>query len=164
MLSTPKYTRTRLDRVLGSPDFLSVPGRRKARLGVAGEGKGYGRLARSDEHSPSFAVSGSESGHALQIRERTANSGVQIGQSLALQEIEAGSVDGREVNGDGSAGQKENQGSGESCRNSVDEVCQQRRTHVWNGIENDSRSGCGLFEHQGRRAQEDTHGNRSGTH
>jgi excisionase family DNA binding protein len=28
MLRTPKYTRTRLDRGLGFPDFLSVPGRR----------------------------------------------------------------------------------------------------------------------------------------
>jgi len=29
MLSTPKYTRTRLDRGLGSPDFLSGPGRKR---------------------------------------------------------------------------------------------------------------------------------------
>jgi excisionase family DNA binding protein len=29
MLSTPKYTRTRLDRGLGSSDFLSVPGRKR---------------------------------------------------------------------------------------------------------------------------------------
>jgi hypothetical protein len=27
----------------------------------------YGRLARSDEHSPGVAIPGSESGHALQI-------------------------------------------------------------------------------------------------
>src|SRR5271154_5041021 len=81
-------------------------------------GKCYGRLARSNEHSPSFAVSGSESGHALQVRERAKDSGIQVGQSLALQEIEARSVDGREVHGNGIAGQKENQGSREGCWNS----------------------------------------------
>src|ERR1017187_11010734 len=54
------------------------------------QGNVNGRLARSDEHSPSFAVSGSESGHAVQVRERAADSSVQVGQSLALQEIEAG--------------------------------------------------------------------------
>src|SRR5208282_6717807 len=75
------------------------------------QGHVYGRLARSDEHSPSFAVSGSESGHALQVRERAKDSGVQVRQSLALQKIEAGSVDGREVYGNGIAGQKKNQGS-----------------------------------------------------
>src|SRR5580658_8467547 len=113
MLSTPKYTRTRLNRGLGSPNFLSVAGKKRRgwELDLVGEGKGYGRLARSDEHSPSFAVSGSESGHALQIRERAKNSGIQVGQPLALQEIEAGSVDGREVHGTGIAGQKKNQGS-----------------------------------------------------
>src|SRR5260370_9307188 len=122
-----------------------------------------GRLARSDEHSPSFAVSGSETGHAVQVRELTKDSGVQVGQSLALEEIEAGSVDGREVDGNGTARQKENQGSRESCWNSVSELGKEGRAHVWNGIENDSGSGCGLFEHQGRRAQEDTRWNRSGT-
>src|SRR5208282_5488639 len=131
MLSTPKYTRTRLDRGLGSSDFLSVPGRKKAGLGFAGEGKRYGRLARSDEHSPSFAVSGSESGHFVQVRERAADSGIQVGQSLALQEIEAGSVDGREVDGNGTAGQKENQGSGESCRNSVRGLRQKKGGHMF---------------------------------
>src|ERR1700684_2645324 len=98
MLSTPKYTRTGL---------------------LNGTANG---LARSDEHSPSFAVSGSESGHALQVRERAEDSGVQVGQSLALQEIEAGPVDGREVDGNGTAGQKESQGSGKGCRNSVSEL------------------------------------------
>src|SRR5208337_1390815 len=83
--------------------FPERAGKKKAELGVAGEGKGYGRLARSDEHSSSFAVSGSESGHALQVRERAADSGVQIGQSVALQKIEAGRVDGREVDGNRSA-------------------------------------------------------------
>src|SRR5712692_691176 len=138
MLSSPKDTRTRRETI-------------------------NGRLARSDEHSPSFAVSGSESGHAVQVRERAKDSGVQVGQSLALQEIEAGSVDGREVDGNGTARQKENQGGGEGCRNSVSELSKEGRAHVWNGIENDSGSGCGLFEHQGRRAQEDTRWNRSGT-
>src|SRR5271170_3909896 len=90
-------------------------------------GKCNGRLARSNEYSPSFAVSGSESGHTLQVRERAENSGVQIGQSLALQEIEAGSVDGRAVDGDGTAGQKESQGSGEGCWNSVGEFSNRKR-------------------------------------
>src|SRR5258706_8050085 len=61
----------------------------------------YGRLARSDEHSSGVAIPGSESGHALQVRGRTKNSRLQTGQPLALQEIEAGSVDGREVEPDG---------------------------------------------------------------
>ncbi len=28
-------------------------------------------------------------------------------------------------------------------------------THVWNGIEDDSRSGCGLFQHQGSGVEEE---------
>src|SRR5215469_6235814 len=62
-----------------------------------GEQRNYGRLARSDEYSPSVAVPGRESGHFVQVRWRTKDSRVQAGQSLALQEIAAGSVDGREV-------------------------------------------------------------------
>src|SRR5260370_25272037 len=85
------------------------------------QGNVKGRLARSDEHPASFAVSGSESGHFVQVRERAADSGVQVGQSLALQEIEAGSVDGREVGGNGNAERQEDQGSGEGCRNSVED-------------------------------------------
>src|ERR1700757_4131947 len=53
----------------------------------------YGRLAGSDEHSPGIAVPGSESGHAVQVRQRTEDSGLQAGEPLALQEIEAGPVD-----------------------------------------------------------------------
>src|SRR6266403_2838036 len=101
MLSSPKDTRTRRETI-------------------------NGRLARSDEHSPSFAVSGSESGHAVQIRERAKDSGLQVGQSLALQEIEAGAVDGREVDGNGTARQKENQGSREGRRNAVSELGKRR--------------------------------------
>src|SRR5260370_39907370 len=93
-----------------------------------------GRLARSDEHSPSFAVSGSESGHAVQVRERAKDSGVEVGQSLELQEIEAGSVDGREVDGNGTASQKENQDSRESCWNSGSELGKEGREQVRNGI------------------------------
>src|SRR5579871_3750288 len=62
-----------------------------------GEQRNYGRLARSNEHSPSVAVPGRESGHFVQVRRRTKDSRVQAGQSLALQEIAAGSMDGREV-------------------------------------------------------------------
>ena len=43
------------------------------------------------------------------------------------------------------------------CRRST-----KRRTHVWNGSENDRWSGCGLLEHQGSGAQEDAYRNRSG--
>src|SRR5260370_21056234 len=78
-----------LHRGLGSPKFLSVAGEEKAGLGTGfcGRGKRYGRLARSDEHSPGFPVSGSEAGHAVQVRERTHASSVQVGQPLALYEI-----------------------------------------------------------------------------
>src|SRR5215472_14963235 len=72
--------------------------------------RNYGRLARSNEHSPSVAISGRESGHFVQVRRRTKDSRVQAGQPLALQEITAGSVDGREVERDGTAGQEEAEG------------------------------------------------------
>src|ERR1700722_8884217 len=39
----------------------------------------YGRLARSDEHSASVAISGRESGHALQVCRRAKDSRVQVG-------------------------------------------------------------------------------------
>src|ERR1039458_8774651 len=146
MLSTPKYTRTRMETLMAdsrevmnirqasqylgvSPDTLykyvneqKLPAFKLGNRWRFRSENVNGRLARSDEHSPSFAVSGSESGHALQVRERAKASGVQIGQPLALQKIEARSVDGREVDGNGTAGQKENQGSRESCRNSVNEL------------------------------------------
>src|SRR5258707_12435471 len=98
MLSTPKYTRTRWIEDLVLPNSSALPGK-KAGLGAGfgGSGKRYGRLARSDEHSPSFPVSGIEPGHAVQVRERTEDSGVQVGQPLPLQEIEALSVDGRQA-------------------------------------------------------------------
>src|SRR2546425_11022677 len=58
------------DRGLGSPNFLSVAGKQGcAESELCGRGKQYGRLAGSDEHSPGFAVPGSQSGHALQVRE-----------------------------------------------------------------------------------------------
>src|ERR1700693_5339242 len=65
----------------------------------------HGRLARSDEHSSGIGLSGSESGHALQVRRGREDSRLQAGQPLALQEVEAGPVDGREVEPDG-AGDK----------------------------------------------------------
>src|SRR5467141_1640056 len=105
MLSTPKYTRTRWIEDLVLPNSSACREEKAGlRAGFCGSGKRYGRLARSDEHSPGFAVSGSESGHAVQVRERAEDSGVQVGQPLALQEIEARSVDGREVDGIGTAG------------------------------------------------------------
>src|SRR4029077_8160134 len=79
----------------------------------------YGRLARSDEHSPGVAVSGGEPGDPLQVRQRAEDSGLQVGQPLALQEVEAGSVDGREVEPDGSADQEETEGGHEGRRVTV---------------------------------------------
>src|ERR1700733_4489921 len=69
--------------------------------GLRNRARKHGRLARSDEHSAGIAVFGSESGHALQVRRGTEDSCFQTGQPLALQEIEAGPVDGREVEPDG---------------------------------------------------------------
>src|SRR5215469_11331201 len=96
MLGTRKHSEP-IDKARKSPK-----GTRGAEgLGREESGQGaqrnYGRLARSDEHSPSVAVSGRESGHLVQVRRRTEDSRIQAGQSLALQEISAGSVDGREV-------------------------------------------------------------------
>src|SRR5206468_7904241 len=69
--------------------------------------------------SPGFAVPGSQSGHALQVRKRTEDSRVQAGQSLALQEIEARPVDGREVHGIGTAGEEEAESGDEGRRSAV---------------------------------------------
>src|SRR5215469_6331993 len=80
------------------------------------EQRNYGRLARSDEHSPGVAISGRESGHAVQVRWRAEDSRVQAWQSLAVQEVAARSVDGREVERDGTTGETETEGSGKSCR------------------------------------------------
>src|ERR1700757_1813157 len=102
MLSTPKYTRTRWIEDLVLPNSSALPGRKGwLGAGFCGRGKRYGRLARSDEHSPGFPISGGESVHVVQVRERAEDSSVQVGQPLALQKIEAGSVDGREVDGIG---------------------------------------------------------------
>src|SRR5271169_1688471 len=114
----------------------------------------YGRLARSDEHPPGVAISGRESGHAIQVRRRAENSRVQAGQPLALQEVEAGPVDGREVEPDGTAGETQTEDDGESCRASLNiktrakvPAPHKRWAHVWTGIEVDSWPGCGLLEH-----------------
>src|SRR5579864_5467614 len=86
-----------------------------------GTGKrNYGRLARSNEHSPSIAISGRKSGHFVQVRWRTENSRVQVRQSLALQEIEAGPVDGREVQRNGTGRKTQAESCGESGRASLE--------------------------------------------
>src|SRR5215831_14911674 len=81
-----------------------------------GEQRNYGRLARSDEYSPSVAIPGRESGHFVQVRWRTKDSRVQAGQPLALQEIAAGPVDGREVKRDGTADEAQAESGGQGCR------------------------------------------------
>ena len=98
----------------------------------------------------------------VQVRRRTEDSRVQAGQPLALQEIEAGPVDGREVERDGTAGETETEGSGESCRASLDKPSRARMpaphkrwAHVWIRIEVDCWPGCGLLEHQGGGAEEE---------
>src|SRR5215469_957547 len=95
----------------------------------------YGRLARSDEHPPGIAVPGSECGHALQVRGRADDSSLQAGEPLALQEVEAGSVDGREVEPDGSQEQQEEtEGGRQGCRRVKAGTCwdsDRRRLLVW---------------------------------
>src|ERR1700749_2693549 len=97
MLGTPKAPAQALRATQPPQDSLwaeEIGGRNRS----SGKGKrNYGRLARGHEYSPGFAISGRESGHTLQVRRRTEDPRVQTGQSLALQEIAAGSVDGREV-------------------------------------------------------------------
>src|SRR5271165_1758170 len=122
----------------------------------------YGRLARSDEHPPGVAISGSESGHAVQVRRRAKNTRVQAGQPLALQEVEAGPVDGREVEPDGTAGETQTEGSDQGGGTDLVKPTRarvpaphKRWAHVWTGIEVDSRPGCRLLEHQGGGAQEE---------
>src|SRR5206468_3661603 len=109
MLSTPKFTRRRFCPREFFSQVCPAAGKAVAIQGLKSvEGVwNYGRLAGSDEHSPGFAIPGSESGHALQVRWGTKDSGLQTGQPLALQEIEAGPVDGREVDPDGSQEQEE---------------------------------------------------------
>src|SRR6202050_1436299 len=103
MLWTPRAP----GQALEGRDFKVSPAGRRHRSGmvlVERQGTGarkHGRLARSDEHTPGVAIPGSESGHALQVRWGAEDSCFQAGQPLALQEIEAGPVDGREVEPDG---------------------------------------------------------------
>src|SRR5258708_40204899 len=78
--------------------------------------KDYGRLARSDEYSAGIAVPGSESGHALQVRRGTTNPRIQAGQPLALQEVKAGPVDGREVKRGRTAAETQDQSCGSAER------------------------------------------------
>src|SRR6266849_10372265 len=117
MLITPKFTRTQF---LYEDFFPSLPcGPEKPAAAGPDSVEGalnYGRLARSHEHSPGVAVPGSESGHAVQVRRGTKNSRLQAGQPLALQEIEAGPVDGGEVEPDGGEKQEETEGGCQGCR------------------------------------------------
>src|ERR1700746_2476196 len=120
MLSPPKFTRThfcarnfvpsspcgRRYRAEGGPD--SVEG-----------GLNYGRLARSHEHSPGIAIPGSESGHAVQVRRGTENPRLQARQPLAIQEVEVGPVDGREIEPDGVERQEEIEGGCQGRRATV---------------------------------------------
>src|ERR1035438_917950 len=119
MLGTPKALEGSL-RAGQSAKANPAGGESGAGNGRGGKGKrNYARLARSNEHSPGVAISGRESGYALQVRGRAKDSGVQAGQSLALQEIAAGPVDGREVERDGTAGKTQTEGGDESCRVTV---------------------------------------------
>src|SRR5207245_4284119 len=123
MLSTPKFTRTQFCTRNFFPSLPCGPEKPAAAGPDSVErALNYGRLARSHEHSPGVAVPGSESGHAVQVRRGTENPCLQVGQPLALQEIEAGPVDGREVEPDGSGNQAETEGSYESCRGTVIQV------------------------------------------
>src|SRR5947209_5059097 len=104
-----------MERVRKSP--LSKPATAEDRAGrFSGKGKrNYGRLARSDEYSPSVTVSGRESRHFVQVCWRTEDSRVQARQSLAFQKIEAGPVDGREVERDGTAAETQAESCCERC-------------------------------------------------
>src|SRR5215469_6644244 len=121
MLASLKFTRTRNCNEEFLSQWLVLHAAKTADTGLfCGKGeKDYGRLQRSDEHSPGFAVPGSESGHALQVRQRAENPGLQAGQPLAFQEVKAGSVDGREVEPNRSQSEKETQGCGQSSRVTV---------------------------------------------
>src|SRR5579862_1435955 len=133
------------------------------RDGSAGQTKrNYGRLARSDEHSPSVAVSGRESGHAVQVRRRTEDSCIQAGQPLALQKVEARPVDGRDVHGNGTGGEAKAESGRERRRTELRQTSRaakpaphKRWAHVWTWIEVDCWAGCRLLEHQGGGAEEE---------
>src|SRR6266849_1771712 len=107
----------------------------------------YGRCTRSHEYSPGVTVPGGKSGHALQVRQRAEDSGFQTGESLALQEIETGPVDGRKVQRDGSTEVQESEGGQSGCHVKAGK-------HVWIRIKVNRRPGCGIFEHQGSRVEE----------
>src|SRR6267143_4997181 len=137
MLCTPKSARSRIGTRGFPPKGLLLRPETPA-VGALILWKGhelYGRLARSDEHSSGIAVPGSESGYALQVRQRAEDSGFQAGEPLALQEVEAGPVDGREVESDGSTSQEETEGGREGRRVTVKAgTCldsDRRRLLVW---------------------------------
>src|ERR1700691_2444332 len=150
MLGTPKPLGT-TQRVRASPG-ISLRATEGRSLGGQDTRK-YGGLAGSDEHSASVAVSGSESGHTVQVCGGTEHSGIQAGQPLAIQEIEAGPVDGREVEPDGAGSETESEGRRKCGRLTLLKAQGQRgvgatktrgrghprhtkrRAHVWNGIE-----------------------------
>src|SRR5580658_4296272 len=119
MLGTPKALGEAIEGKAVSRSKARWPEERSG-LECGGKCKrNYGRLARSDEYSPGVAISGRESGHAVQVRGRAENSRIQIGQPLALQKIAAGPVDGRQVKRDGTAGKTQTEGGHESCRVTV---------------------------------------------
>src|SRR6267143_4485952 len=111
MLWTPKALRGR-ERL---PRLTREAGQRR-REGFLRKVKDYGRLARSDEYSSGIAVPGSESGHALQVRRGTTNPRIQAWQPLALQEVKAGPVDGRQVKRGGTAAETQDQSCGSAVR------------------------------------------------
>src|SRR5947209_9169355 len=157
-----------MERVRKSP--LSKPATAEDRAGrFSGKGKrNYGRLARSDEYSPSVTVSGRESRHFVQVCWRTEDSRVQARQSLAFQKIEAGPVDGREVERDGTAAEAQAQDGSEGSGATLEKLSwaqardtHKRWAHVWIRIEVHCWSGCGLLEHQGGGAEEEGRPDRS---
>src|SRR5580704_17489080 len=150
MLASLKFTRTRIWNEGFRSQGLVQHAAKMADTGwFCGKGKeNYGRLQRSHEHSPGVAIPGGESVHALQVRQRAEDSGVQAGQSLAFQEVEAGSVDGGEVDSIRSQSQKETQVGWQSGRVTVKAgTCLdsgRRRLWVWMWVPRASRrSNCG---------------------
>src|SRR6266498_5132963 len=116
MLGTPNALGQAIEGGAVSRNKARSRGKRSGK-GRGGKGKrDYGRLARSDEHPASIAISGCESGHALQVRRRAENPRIQVRQPLALQEVATGPVDGRKIERDGTAGETQTEGGVESCR------------------------------------------------
>src|SRR3954463_4820643 len=121
--------------------------KKSCNVGMAGrkqsvERDDYGRFTRSNEYSPGVAVSGCEPGHALQVRQRAEDSGIQAGQPVAVQKIKTGPVDGRAVQRDGSEAGEESEGGYTSCHVKAG-------TYVWIWVEVNRWAGRRLFEHQG---------------